>query len=125
MEPRETFKAAMIARFIEDGITEPEEMAKQAEAYADRLEGRTKQAIPGIGGAAQGTVDALQTLSAVGLLGPPVIGGAAGIGAGHLMNRVDEPEAEDIRHKELIRALRQQKRRLEASRPDDEEGQLA
>ena len=106
LDERQQFKAAFIARCIENGVTEPDDILEVVK------EAREKVAF-GFGTAA--LVNAAKGLGALGLgtlaVAPPAIGFLAGntLGSAGDLNDID---AEEVKRKELIEELRKQTERL-------------
>lgn len=111
LDSKQRFKAAFIARCIEEGCTSPDEILGRVKTA------REKVAIVGsvLSGAKEGIkgVLGLGALGAAGLVAAPAIGGfAAGTAAGNLKG-INDVNIDEIKRQELIDELRRQTARLD------------
>ena len=122
----ETFKAGFLTRCVEEGISTDEALSrvKSASARLDAMEkqadipgyGMLRDLLKGIAGVATPVVSkATDLVSAAGIFGPPILGGAAGYGVSK-MTDVDEEDVDDIKKEELVDEYRRQANKLRQSK---------
>lgn len=115
MTPRESFKAAFIARCVEEGATTPSAIMEKIEKVAgwlDRILGAGKS-ILGVGKDAVKTVGSVAV--PVALAAPPI----AGLIGGHVLGRAtdyNDVDVKELQRQELIEEMRRQAEMLSHKR---------
>jgi hypothetical protein len=122
MDERQRFKLGFITRCIEEGFTTPAEICQRAKTAADRIGAVAQQMEKGgeWGTPLWEAFKGLGTLAATGaVVGPPILGGAAGYGLARASD-IDEEDIEEAREREIIEELKRQSakiRRQQRQRP--------
>ena len=117
LNDRQRFKAAFIARCIEHGVTDPDEIVGKVK------EAREKLAFIGQGAVGAG-INTLGDFSMLGLgaaaIAPPALGYLAGSALGRSKN-LNDIDVEEVKKQELIDELRRNTERLRRHRAQSRE----